>query len=97
MEGDFVADYDPTNSVLVEGDVPQNSYFRALQAERKAKAAARRHPRADSEIGLSTIKSSNPALYGEIVTRADRFKATVNVQENKRLKQALVSRFKTTP
>jgi hypothetical protein len=35
--------------------------------------------------------------YGEIVTRTDRFRATVNVQENKRLKQALVSRFKTTP
>jgi hypothetical protein len=62
MEGKFVADYDPTNSVLVEGEIQQNLYFRVLQAERKAKAAAGHNPTAESEIGLSTIWSSNPAL-----------------------------------
>jgi Plant transposon protein len=98
MNGDLEADYDPTNLLCTEPSVvPQNNLFRYIQQRRKVKRAALAAAGVDdgpgTGIGLASSRTVNPRVY-EAVTRQDRFKNMMDVEQNKKLRMALVNRFK---
>jgi hypothetical protein len=44
-------------------------------------------------IGLAATRRINPVVF-EAVTRSERFKNMTDVEQNKRLRKALIERFK---
>jgi hypothetical protein len=79
MNGDFSADYDPTKTLL-------NKVWGREEAVVINSTTG-------TSIGLAATRRINPVVF-EAVTRSERFKNMTDVEQNKRLRKALIERFK---
>jgi Plant transposon protein len=93
MNGDFEAAYNPNNILDSEPDVQQNSLFRSIQRKRQRAAGLQGINEPGTAIGIASTRAINPSVYG-VITRRERFKSMVDLEQNKRLKQALINKFK---
>jgi hypothetical protein len=79
MNGDFSADYDPTKTLL------SNVWSRE-------EAVVIQNTNGTS-IGVAATRRTNPVVF-EAITRSERFQKMTDVEQNKKLRKALIDRFK---
>jgi hypothetical protein len=80
MNGDFSADYDPTKTLL-------NKVWSREEAVVINNTTG-------TSIGLAATRRINPVVF-EAVTRSERFQNMTDMEQNKKLRKALIERFQT--